>query len=161
MQIEDVNGLLSKSPKLPLSDDERRSLRNHKMTIRDILDIDPRILCSIFDCSMERAQMLIALCDFQRIPSVGPRLAECVADLGYSSIEEVKGKDGVSLVNDLEQLYGCWMDPCVEDVMRLVADYTENRNDEKRWWDFTDERKQYRNKHGYPINRPTRAWNDN
>lgn len=65
--------------------------------------------------------------NFQRIPSVGPRLAKCVIDLGYYSIDEVKGKDGVGLVNDLEQLYGCWMDPCVEDVMRLVADYAEYR----------------------------------
>lgn len=107
-------------------------------------------------CTEERAKYLIALSQFQTIPSVGPDLAKHVIDLGYYSLAELKGREPAKLFDQLEQLYGYRLDPCVEDSIRLIVHNAETSHSEKRWWDFTEERKLYRHKYGYPDTRPKR-----
>ncbi len=46
----------------------------------------------------------------------------------------------------------------MEDQCRLVVHYASHRDDSKKWWDFTEERKNYRAENGYPANRPRKAW---
>jgi hypothetical protein len=46
----------------------------------------------------------------------------------------------------------------VEDSYRLLVHYIEKRDDSKRWWHFTAERKAYREQHGFPANRPKTPW---
>lgn len=104
----------------------------------------------------ERAKHFIALAQFQTIPYVGPDLAKHVIDLGVYSLSELKGKNPAELFDRLERLYGFRIDPCVEDGIRLIVHHAETPCSEKRWRDFTEERKLYRQKHGYPDTRPKR-----
>jgi hypothetical protein len=46
----------------------------------------------------------------------------------------------------------------VEDSYRLLVHYIEHRDESKRWWNFTGERKTYREQFGFPADRPTTAW---
>lgn len=39
--------------------------------------------------------------------------------------------------------------------------YANNPDSKKQWWDFTSERKVFRNQFGYPADRPTIAWFEN
>jgi len=145
------------SIKLPLTDEERTKLRKHKLKITEIASVPIDELRSILDVSLKRAKTLVALASFQQIPSIGPRMAENLIDLGYFSIDSFKGEDGAKLTDELEKLYGYQVDPCVEDQIRLVVYYADNQNKDKQWWDFTEERKAYRAKYGYPDTRPTQV----
>lgn len=148
------------SIKLPLRDDERTKLRKYKLKVADIVNVPTDQLCTILDVSAKRAKTLNALASFQQIPSIGPRMAEDLIALGYFSMDALKDKDGAELTDELEKLYGCWMDPCVEDCLRLVVYFAPHPDSDKQWWNFTEERKAYRTKYGYPDTRPTKAWHE-
>lgn len=93
------------------------------------------------------------MAEFQSVPSIGIKFAHDLISLGYYSLDELKNKDVAKLIEDLEVSTGTWMDPCVEDQYRLVVDYANNRDNCKKWWDYTEERKKYRIENGYPANR--------
>jgi AraC-like DNA-binding protein len=99
-----------------------------------------------------------ALAEFQSVPSIGPRFAHDLISLGYYSLNDLKKKDPTRLYSQLERNIGAWIDPCVEDQFRLVVHYSNHRNTNKNWWDFTEERKSFREKNGYANNRPKKAW---
>jgi hypothetical protein len=146
-------------PKLPLTDEERKSLRREKIKLSDLYELTPEELSDRLNLSFERARYLVGMAIFQRIPSIGPNMAHnVVEDLQYYSYEEIKNEKGEDLTLTLEKKYGVWMDPCVEDSLRCVVHHARNPDSSKNWWDFTEERKAYRNKHGYPSDRPTKAW---
>lgn len=146
--------------KLPLTQAEKQRLKHNKIKLSDIADYAVDELEVILGVSFERAREIYALVEFQSIPSVGIRFAEDLVSLGYYSIDELKGKDGALLTNEFEVLKGYWIDPCVEDQFRLVVYYANTKDSSKNWWDFTEERKKYRTKNGYPANRPTKAWHE-
>ncbi len=106
----------------------------------------------------QRAKVLHALAEFQIVSSVGIRFAEDLISLGYYSLKELKGKNGAKLVEAFERHKGYWIDPCVEDQFRLVVHVANTGDLSRSWWDFTEERKAYRLKKGYPANRPEKAW---
>ncbi|RFU61195.1 helix-hairpin-helix domain-containing protein [Bacillus sp. V59.32b] len=108
--------------------------------------------------STERARYLQALAQFQAIHSIGPKLAQMVIELGYYSLEEIKGEEGAELLNRLEAKIGHWEDPCVEDSLRCVVHHANHPGSDKSWWHFTVERKAYREQYGYPATRPTIPW---
>lgn len=101
---------------------------------------------------------LHALSEFQSLPSIGVRFAHDLISMGFYSLDELKKKDPVKLIHTLEKQVGAWADPCLEDQFRLVVHYAKNRNSKKNWWDFTPERKAYRQQYGYPKDRPAKAW---
>jgi hypothetical protein len=148
------------TPKLPLTPDERLAFRRAKVRLATIADMGTEALSSILNCPAERAKYLRAVAIFQRIPSIGPRTAQWVVDLGYYALEEIKGESGADLINRLEQLYGYWIDPCAEDALRCVVYHANHPQSEKTWFDFTTERKTYRQQFGYPQTRPERAWHE-
>lgn len=154
--------MVSKSTalKLPLTDSERSRLRQNKIKIGQIPDIHPEQLSHVTGIPIDRAVELVALGAFQRIPDIGPSMARCLVRLGYSDVSELRGKDPAVLLDDLEVSLGYWVDPCVEDELRLVVHYAVHPDADMRWWDFTSERKAYRAKFGYPATRPTASWND-
>jgi hypothetical protein len=152
--------LKRKSPKLPLTDGERSALRKLKIRLAEIADQEPEQLAVHLGITFERARFLVAQARFQQLPDIGPRGAKWLTDLGYSSLEELAGEDPAEMLNRLETFYGCWVDPCVEDCLRMVVHYAEHPDSDKRWFDFTEERKQFREAHGYPADRPTRSWMD-
>ncbi len=73
-------------------------------------------------------------------------------------LSELKEKDGAKLTDEYEQKKGYWIDPCVEDQFRLVVNFATTNDAKKTWWNFTEERKKFRNENGYPICRPQKAW---
>lgn len=148
-----------KSPKLPLTDQERSALRKAKIRLGDLNECSPELLREKLNITMERSRYLVGMSIFQQIPSIGPNMAHnVVEDLGFYTFEEIKGEKGEDLIIDLEKKYGVWMDPCVEDSLRCVVHHANHPESSKNWWDFTTERKTYRQTHGYPKDRPTKAW---
>jgi hypothetical protein len=137
---------------------ERARLRASKTRISDIPGIAVDEFCGLMQISRIRAMEIHALAEFQCIPSIGIRFARDLLLMGYYSLEELKDKDGAKLVEEFELSTGYWIDPCVEDQCRLVVHYANHKDDSKRWWHFTPERKLYRSLHGYPANRPKKAW---
>ncbi len=144
--------------KLGLTPAEQKRLRANKIKYSEISEYLVDDLIALLDIPEARATEIRALAEFQSVPSIGIKFAQDLISLGYYSLDELKDKDGAKLTDDLELSAGAWIDPCVEDQFRLVVDYANNRDDRKKWWDFTEERKKYRNENGYPANRPKKAW---
>lgn len=139
---------------------ERKKLSAHKIKFQDIPKFTVKDLSVMLSIPTIRAMELYALAEFQSIPSIGIKFSRDLISLGYYSLDELKDKEGAKLIEDLEFLTGAWIDPCVEDQCRLVVHYANNRDNTKRWWDFTAERKTYRIAHGYQENRPEKAWHE-
>jgi len=110
------------------------------------------------DIPKTRAKQLYALSEFQSVPSLGIRFAHDLISMGYYSLRDLKGKDGARLTHQYEKQVGAWVDPCVEDSFRLAAHYASHPDSKLNWWDFTAERKAYREKYGYPADRPKKPW---
>jgi hypothetical protein len=137
---------------------ERARLRTQKIRKSDIPGLNVEDLSRMLQISTLRALEIHALAVFQSIPTIGIQFARDLLSLGYYSLEELKDKNGAKLVEELELSTGYWIDPCVEDQCRLVVHYARYRDNSKKWWDFTEERKKYRSENGYPENRPKKAW---
>jgi hypothetical protein len=149
-----------KNIKLELSDNERTNLRKNKIKKSEILKYTADELAVLLNVSGLRAKELYALADFQQIPSIGIEFAKDLIFLGYYCVKELKEKNGAELTNLYEKKKGYQTDPCVEDQFRLAVDFAENMDYSKNWWDFTNERKQYRNEFGYPKDRPENKWTE-
>jgi AraC-like DNA-binding protein len=154
---------------LDLTAAERSRLRAHKIRVKEIHQYSLKHIQDILRTSPAgtsvelqeprlRAMELRALSEFQSVPSIGIRFACDLISLGYYSLKELRGKDPTFLLNKYERQIGAWTDPCVEDQFRLVVHYANNPGSKKNWWDFTAERKAYREKNGYPPSRPQRPW---
>ncbi|SEG78494.1 helix-hairpin-helix domain-containing protein [Paenibacillus sp. UNC499MF] len=140
---------LNKTPKLELTVQERQGLRKNKILLSDIHKISVSDLCLIMEVSELRAKELKAASEFQSVPSIGPAFAKDLIKLGYYELQELKEKDGARLFEKLEELYRERIDPCVEDQFRFIVFYANNPGSDKQWWDFTEERKNYRSAFGY------------
>ena len=147
-----------KNIKLPLTDIEKANLRKNKIKIADILDFAKDELEVLLNATRERVKEIYALAVFQTVPSVGIKFVEDLVFLGYYSLDELKHKEGPTLTDEYEQKKGYWVDPCVEDQFRLVVYFANTNDTKKTWWDFTAERKKFRNENGYPKSRPQKAW---
>lgn len=144
--------------KLELLPVEKNRLKVSKIKVSDIPKYKSIELSKILNVPEIRAMEIIAHVEFQSIPSIGINFAKDLISMGYYSLDELKDKDGAKLIDELEQLTGVWIDPCIEDQCRLVVHYANQRDNNKKWWDFTSERKKYRLENGYPANRPKKAW---
>lgn len=147
-----------KNIKLPLTDVEKTNLRKNKIKIANVLDFAIDELEVLLNVTPERAKEVYALAEFQIVPSVGIKFAEDLVFLGYYSLNELKNKDGAKLIDEYERKKGYWTDPCVEDQFRLVVNFANTQDTKKTWWDFTEERKKFRNENGYPKSRPQKSW---
>ncbi|MCX6231541.1 MAG: Pathogenicity locus [Bacteroidetes bacterium] len=146
--------------KLPLTDIEKLCLKKHKVRISAVPDYAVDELEVLLDSTYERAKEILALAEFQMIPSVGIKFAEDLVFMGFYAIDDLKDKDGAKLTEEYELKKGYWIDPCLEDQFRLIVHYANTKDATKVWWDFTDERKNYRLENGYPASRPKKAWHE-
>jgi len=151
---------MKKKIELELTTEEKQLLKSKKIKISQLMDYAPDEVASILNASAERARDINALMEFQSIPSLGHNFARELMDQGYYSLEQLKGKDPVELFHAYEKHCGAWADPCVEDSYRLLTYYIETRDESKRWWHFTEERKAYRAKYGFPTDRPVKPWHE-
>lgn|SRR5690625_4230062 len=94
------------SPKLLLTDSEKQSLKENKLKIRDMIQLTPEFISEFLGITTQRANELKVLVEFQSIPSIGYKFASKLVLLEYYSLDELKDKDPVSLINDLEQQLG-------------------------------------------------------
>jgi Pathogenicity locus len=146
--------------KLELSNNERTNLRKNKIKKSEILEYASDELAVLLNVSELRAKEIYALADFQQIPSIGIEFAKDLIFLGYYRVEELKGKSGAELTDHYEKKKGYKTDPCVEDQFRLAVDFAKYKDYSKKWWDFTNDRKEYRTKIGYPKDRPKINWTE-
>ena len=156
-----VNDLQVPNPKmnhLDITVGERKKLRAANIRIKEIHWLTVSDLQSVLQVSKIRAMELFALSEFQSLPSIGIRFAHDLISMGYYSLKQLKGKDGSKLTDQFEIQTGAWADPCLEDQFRLVVHYAEHPESHKNWWDFTEERKAFRGKEGYPATRPKKPW---
>lgn len=141
-----------------LSPEEKLILKQKGVSQKMLRGYAPDEIAALLNASPERTKELSALTEFQSIPSLGIGFAKELISQGYYSLEQLKGKSAVELFDAYEKHSGCWADPCVEDSYRLLVHYIEHKEENKRWWDFTKERKAYRAEFGFLPDRPVTAW---
>lgn len=143
---------------LAVTPEEMRKLRALKIKKNELHHHSVEELQAWLDIPKPRAKELYALSEFQSVPSLGIRFAHDLISMGYYSLKALKGKDGAGLTHQYEKQVGTWVDPCVEDSFRLAVHYAKHPDSKLKWWDLTPERKAYREKHGYPADRPKKPW---
>ncbi|PIB73047.1 helix-hairpin-helix domain-containing protein, partial [Pseudomonas sp. 2822-17] len=75
----------------PLTDDEKTKLRRAKVKMSDLHHFSKDQIAEKLDVSIDRANMLKGLVDFQSVPSIGVKLAEkLVTKLNIYSLEDIK-----------------------------------------------------------------------
>jgi hypothetical protein len=77
----------------------------------------------------------------QIIPGIGPRMAEDLVDLGYTSPEQLRGEDPEKMYTDLCALRGQSLDRCVLYVFRCAVYFasTDVQDPELlKWWHWKD-----------------------
>jgi hypothetical protein len=75
------------------------------------------------------------------IPGIGPAMERDLRDLGYSSVEELRGADAETMYADLCRLRGVHVDRCVLYVFRCAVHFADNEvHDPERlkWWRWKD-----------------------
>lgn len=83
-----------------------------------------------------------SLKDFQRIPGVGPSIAEDFWLLGFRSVNELEGADPENLYERLCQLHGCKVDRCMLYVFRCAvyfASHATHDPERLKWWNWKDQ----------------------
>jgi hypothetical protein len=149
---------MKKNIDFELTAEEKQILKKQKISQKMLSDYAPDEIATLLGASPQRIKELIALAEFQSIPSLGVGFAKELMAQGYYTLEALEGKPAVELFDSFEKHSGCWADPCVEDSYRLLVHFIKHRDESKRWWNFTAERKAYRLQFGFPLDRPTLAW---
>jgi hypothetical protein len=145
---------IKKNIDLELTLAEKQLLKTKGISQKSMSNFAIDEIATIIHASPQRAKMLQALFEFQNIPSIGIKFAKDLMLLGYYNLTSLKDKSAPELLNAYEKAIGYRVDPCVEDQFRLTVHYANHQDSTKKWWDFTAERKAFRNKYGYPDNRP-------
>lgn len=79
--------------------------------------------------------------DLQKIPGVGPRIAEDLYDLGYYTLESIRGEDPALMYDYLCAYQGCRVDRCMLYVFRCAVYYVSNNDHDPellKWWKWKD-----------------------
>ena len=149
---------MNNNDRLAITTAEKKLLKSNGISVQDIPNCSIKVLKEILNSSEIRAMEIKAQTEFESLPSIGKKFAHDLITLGYYSLAELKNKNPVKLYNQFEKMVGAWADPCLEDQFRLVVHYANNPGSTKNWWDFTPERKQYRELYGYAADRPKKPW---
>ncbi len=84
-----------------------------------------------------------ALRDFQRIPGIGPSMADDLWRLGYRSVAELDGEEPETMYQRLCDLSGGHVDRCVLYVFRCAVYFASNYAHDPeflKWWNWSDQR---------------------
>ncbi len=79
--------------------------------------------------------------DLQRIPGIGPSMAQDLLDLGYDRVEDLDDQDPQEMYDRLAALRGGTMDRCVLYVFRCAVYFAENSEHDPellKWWNWKD-----------------------
>jgi nucleotidyltransferase/DNA polymerase involved in DNA repair len=78
---------------------------------------------------------------FQTIPSVGKSIAEDLWEMGFRSLNDLKGKDPEKLYEQLNTLRGTTIDRCMLYTFRCVVyfvNHTKHDPEKLKWWNWKD-----------------------
>ncbi|NQT36680.1 MAG: mitomycin resistance protein [Planctomycetes bacterium] len=78
--------------------------------------------------------------DLEQLPNIGPALAAKLRLLGIAQPADLCGRDPYVMYEELNQLTGRRVDPCVLDVFLAVVRFMDGQP-AKPWWKFTPQRK--------------------
>ena len=84
-----------------------------------------------------------ALQQLEQIPGVGKSIAVDLWDLGYRTIESLKGEDPQTMYEALRARQGGHLDRCMLYVFRCAVYYASHDNhdpDLLKWWNWSDKR---------------------
>lgn len=93
---------------------------------------------------MRAAAMRNAPAKHQRlteIPGIGPKLAQALVDLGFSTVPDLRGANPEQMYASLCDLRGVRVDRCVLYAFRCAVYFAENREhdpDLLKWWRWKD-----------------------
>ena len=146
--------------KVNLSRAHRATLRKTRTSVADLARMEPAAVSRLLEIPERAAAELVGLATFQGIHTIGPTFAADLVAIGYTSLEQLRGKSGSDLLDEHERLIGYRTDPCVEDQFRRVVHFAETGDNTLGWHDFTAARKAYRTAHGYPADRPVTHWTE-
>jgi len=79
----------------------------------------------------------------QSIPGVGRSISRDLADLGFVSVEDLKGADPEEMYTRLCMLRGSHIDRCMLYVFRCAvyyASHAEHEPERLKWWNWKDEK---------------------
>jgi hypothetical protein len=82
-----------------------------------------------------------ALKDLQRIPGVGPSLAQDLVDLGIDSVAALRGRDPQELYDRLCHITAAHQDRCVLYVFRCAVYFASEAKPAPKllkWWNWKD-----------------------
>ena len=77
--------------------------------------------------------------DLQRIPGVGPSMAQDLRDLGFNQVVELRGVDPEHQYERLCVLRGAAIDRCVLYVFRCAVYFASHREHDPellKWWNW-------------------------
>lgn len=81
--------------------------------------------------------------DFQRIPGIGPSMADDLWELGYRSVAELRDEEPEAMYQRLCELSGAHVDRCVLYVFRCAVYFASNEARDPallKWWNWSDQR---------------------
>ena len=90
-----------------------------------------------------------SLRDFQRIPGIGPSMADDLWRLGYRSIADLRGEGPEAMYQRLCELSGAPVDRCVLYVFRCAVYFASNEAHDPellKWWKWSDQRMRERDR---------------
>src|SRR5690349_18102177 len=92
---------------------------------------------------LPEATQLDSLRDFQRIPGIGPSMADDLWRLGYRFVAELRGEEPEAMYQRLCELSGGHVDRCVLYVFRCAVYFASNGEHDPellKWWNWSDQR---------------------
>jgi hypothetical protein len=87
------------------------------------------------------AERAAALRDFRRIPGVGRSIAIDLWDLGYRSVDELRGQDPEAMYARFNLFRGMVVDRCMLYVMRCAVYFASNDEHDPellKWWSWKE-----------------------
>jgi len=79
--------------------------------------------------------------DLQRIPGIGPLMAEDLMDLGFRQMADLDGQDPEVMYQRLMDIRGHHVDRCVLYVFRCAVYFASHQRhdpDLLKWWNWKD-----------------------
>lgn len=80
--------------------------------------------------------------ELQRIPGIGPSMAEDLMDLGFFAVSDLVGGDPGTMFSGLCRLRGKVVDRCVLYVFRCAVYFAEHSDPDPellKWWNWKDD----------------------
>lgn len=77
--------------------------------------------------------------EFQIIPGVGKSIAEDLWDLGYRSLDDLKGQNPNEMYEKLCEIQKCKLDRCLLYVFRCACYFSDNDEHDPellKWWNW-------------------------